>query len=314
MGARARGPCNMIANGSGPAAVATAVKARGGDQLASEIGPEDNPSERPARVAISTQRTAEDWRRIIADDLGRAVEGIIAAGLHLQEAKDEVDHGDWLPLLRSLKIGERTAQMLMKIAANEVLANPNHWFAFPTSWRTLSELATLPPKLLEAKIIDGTITPEIERKDVTALKGKAPAASRLAVDAPDPPALKATRAELIRENEALRAHNEDLEAGREIESEASLSIAEAKRRLEIENDALRSEVEELKVERDQLRERVAELEAALAASDTVQAAKPKRDRPKGSKNKPKPPADNVAVPAPVGSDPGPMPDFLRRAS
>jgi len=222
-----------------------------------------------AAIAISTQRTTEDWRRIIADDLSRAVEGIIAAGRHLQEAKDEVEHGEWLPLLKSLKIGERTAQMLMKIATHEVLANPNHWFAFPTSWRTLSELATLPPKLLEAKIIDGTITPEIERKDVTALKGKAPAANRLVV------------------NEALRAHNEDLEAGRE--SEASRPVAEVKRRLEIENDALRSEVEELKVERDRLRERVAELEAALASSGAVQAEKPKRGRgrPKGSKNKPK---------------------------
>jgi hypothetical protein len=240
-----------------------------------------------AAIAISTQRTTEDWRRIIADDLSRAVEGIIAAGRHLQEAKDEVKHGEWLPLLKSLKIGERTAQMLMKIATHEVLANPNHWFAFPTSWRTLSELATLPPKLLEAKIIDGTITPEIERKDVTALKGKAPAANRLVVNDPDPPAPKATRAELIRENEALRAHNEDLEAGRE--SEASRPVAEVKRRLEIENDALRSEVEELKVERDRLRERVAELEAALASSGAVQAEKPKRGRgrPKGSKNKPK---------------------------
>ena len=56
-----------------------------------------------AAIAISTQRTTEDWRRIIADDLSRAVEGIIAAGRHLQEAKDEVKHGEWLPWLESMR-------------------------------------------------------------------------------------------------------------------------------------------------------------------------------------------------------------------
>jgi len=86
-----------------------------------------------AVIAISTQHTAEDWRRIIADDLGCAAGGIIAAGRHLQEAKDEVEHGDWLPLLKSLRLSERTAQRLMKIAANEVLANPTHVSHLPPS-------------------------------------------------------------------------------------------------------------------------------------------------------------------------------------
>jgi Protein of unknown function (DUF3102) len=79
------------------------------------------------RAAV-TPRSIDEWARIITGDLTRAVEGIIAAGRHLQEAKAEVDHGDWLPLLERLKIGERTAQMLMKVAANEALADPNHWF------------------------------------------------------------------------------------------------------------------------------------------------------------------------------------------
>jgi hypothetical protein len=79
------------------------------------------------RAAV-TPRPVDEWARIIAEDLTRAVAGVIAAGRHLQEAKAEVEHGDWLPLLERLKIGERTAQMLMRIAANEALADPNHWF------------------------------------------------------------------------------------------------------------------------------------------------------------------------------------------
>jgi hypothetical protein len=120
------------------------------------------------RAAV-TPRPIDEWAQIIADDLTRAVAGIIAAGRHLQEAKAEVDHGEWLPLLQRLKIGERSAQMLMRIAKNEVLGNPNHWFALPTSWRTLYELATLSPEFVKAKIADGAITPEITREEVRAL-------------------------------------------------------------------------------------------------------------------------------------------------
>lgn len=117
---------------------------------------------------VINPRPVAEWAKIIADDLAHAVEGIIAAGRHLQEAKAEVDHGEWLPLLKSLSIGERTAQRLMAIAANEVLANPTHCVALPPSWGTLAELAKLPPKFLEAKIVNGTITPDLERKGVAA--------------------------------------------------------------------------------------------------------------------------------------------------
>jgi hypothetical protein len=252
--------------------------------------------------AIGTRRTVEDWRRIIADDLSHAVAGIIAAGQHLREAKDEVEHGEWLPLLKTLKLGERTAQMLMKIAANEVLANPNHWFAFPMSWTTLHALATLDPKLLEAKIVDGTITPEIERRDVAALKAPAAADDDNVIDDEHPP-----MGEEEPEEDALAVPVNDGDRGEDTHAPMD---PERMRRLEIENEGLKSEVEELKLERDRLRERVAELEAKLAGA--AQAEKPKRGRPKGSKNKPKPPVSSVVSGDVLGNDSGPIPDFLDR--
>src|SRR5262245_62629915 len=121
------------------------------------------------RAAV-TPRSIDKWAKIIADDLTRAVARIIDAGQHLQEAKAEVDHGDWLPLLKGLKIGERTAQMLMTIAENEALANPNHWFALPTSWRTLSELATLSPEFVKAKIAEGVSRSEITPDEVSVIR------------------------------------------------------------------------------------------------------------------------------------------------
>ena len=122
-----------------------------------------------AQTAVPKRSEAE-WADIIRSDLGRAVEGIIAAGEHLHQAKLQLGHGRFLPLLGSIGLHERTAERLVKIAANIVLANPTHGPKLPTSMRTLYELSTLPPKLLEAKIIDGTITPDIERKDVEQLK------------------------------------------------------------------------------------------------------------------------------------------------
>jgi hypothetical protein len=74
---------------------------------------------------------------------------------------------------RGLNISERRAQMLMKVAANKVLANPNHGSHLPPSWRTLYELTKLPLEVLEEKIANGAITPDFERKEVAALKGNA---------------------------------------------------------------------------------------------------------------------------------------------
>jgi hypothetical protein len=134
-----------------------------------------------AQAAVP-KRSEDEWVELIRGDLSRAVEGIIAAGEHLEQAKYQLGHGRFLPLLKSIGLHERTAERLMKIANNVVLANPTHGSRLPTSMRTLYELATLPSKLLEAKLSDGTITPDIERKDVERLKSESKGKSTLSVD------------------------------------------------------------------------------------------------------------------------------------
>src|SRR5262249_30624350 len=150
--------------------------------------------------------------QIIRSDLSHAVEGIIAAGRHLKEAKDDVGYGGWLPLLGTLHLGERTAQRLMKIAANEGLANPTHWVAFPASWRTLSDLAALPPEFLEAKIVNGTITPDLERKGVATLRNEAAVHHG---GTPRPSRKASEKVSAAKEVEAAQAHAEEMEAARE---------------------------------------------------------------------------------------------------
>ena len=68
-----------------------------------------------------------------------------------------------------LPFAERTAQRLMAIAGNPVIANAAHASLLPPSWGTLYELTKLPSVQLEAKISDGSINPRLERRDVAAL-------------------------------------------------------------------------------------------------------------------------------------------------
>ena len=116
--------------------------------------------------------------------LKKSVEGIIEAGGVLIEAKNELEHGqfiDWV--VNDLRFGIRKdgsrpadlrkAQMLMFLARNEVISNACHWHAFPPSLRTLWELTQIRPKqrLIEL-IANGTINSGMTREETVALRHK----------------------------------------------------------------------------------------------------------------------------------------------
>ena len=116
--------------------------------------------------------------------LKKSVEGIIEAGRVLIEAKDELEHGqfiDWV--VNDLRFGIRKdgsrpadlrkAQMLMFLARNEVISNACHWHAFPPSSRTLWELTQIRPKqLLTELIANGTVNSGMTREEAVALRHK----------------------------------------------------------------------------------------------------------------------------------------------
>ena len=114
----------------------------------------------------------------------KSVEGTIEAGGVLIEAKNELEHGqfiDWV--VNDLRFGIRKdgsrpadlrqAQMLMFLARNEVISNACHWHAFPPSLRTLWELTQIRPKqrLLEL-IANGTVNSGMTREEAVALRHK----------------------------------------------------------------------------------------------------------------------------------------------
>ena len=52
-----------------------------------------------ANTAVA--HTREHYAGLIRADLQKSVEGIIAAGRHLQEAKDNLEHGDFLKMIEA---------------------------------------------------------------------------------------------------------------------------------------------------------------------------------------------------------------------
>ncbi|MEK4034039.1 DUF3102 domain-containing protein [Methylocystis sp. IM3] len=128
--------------------------------------------------AISNMTLRETWAERITAAWQKSVASILETGHNLIQAKQELEHGEWLKMIKDeLPFGEDTAERLMKVARNPVLSNSDHGRNLPASYQTLYELAKLPDDLLEKKIESGEITPRTERKDVVSMRGEAPKAS-----------------------------------------------------------------------------------------------------------------------------------------
>jgi hypothetical protein len=149
---------------------------------------ESRPSRKTSTQRLQNRRPSEDRLGVLTarfrNALKKSVEGIIEAGRVLIEAKNELEHGqfiDWV--VRELRFGTRKdesrpadlrkAQILMFLARNEVISNASHWHAFPPSSRTLWELTQIRPKqrLLEL-IANGMINSGMTREEAVALRHK----------------------------------------------------------------------------------------------------------------------------------------------
>lgn len=114
-----------------------------------------------ARVGHYVGRIRSAWQR--------QVDSIVETGRLLSEAKRELPGGFLAMIEEQLPFGARTAQMLMKIADNPVLTDAQYVSHLPPSWGTLYELTQLPQDLLREWILDGTIHPQLERREVAML-------------------------------------------------------------------------------------------------------------------------------------------------
>jgi DUF3102 family protein len=116
------------------------------------------------------EKSASGWADRIRSAWQSSFDGIIECGRLLAAAKAELEHGEWLLLIETeLQFKKRTAQSLITIAQDERFTKATHVALLPPHWGTLAELTRLPDDVFDKKIADGTIHPEMQRKDIAAV-------------------------------------------------------------------------------------------------------------------------------------------------
>jgi len=117
---------------------------------------------------MKAARSLDEWAEVIGADLTRAVDGILAAGRHLTEAKAEHPgtFGSWIAS-GVVGVGPRQAQRLMAIAKNLDGLDATRRVALPKDTLTLYTLVTnLTSRQLVAAIDAGTVHPALTRAEV----------------------------------------------------------------------------------------------------------------------------------------------------
>jgi transposase-like protein len=118
---------------------------------------------------IPLRRSLESWSQVIQADLIRSVEGLLAAGQHLSEARSQHPRGTFLAWLETGECGlsKTSAYRLMDICSRaqdfDVLRSGNIMTHLPPVPSTLAELFHLEPPALEEAVHNGTVHPAMTR-------------------------------------------------------------------------------------------------------------------------------------------------------
>ncbi len=117
---------------------------------------------------------ASAWADKIRPHLHQSVASIIEAGQLLIEAKAELPHGQFGPMLADLGLGEVMAQRFMRVASHPVLSNPSSGTGLPPSINVLDELTRVPEDELLDAIDNGTVGPSTTRTQAKTLRDRDP--------------------------------------------------------------------------------------------------------------------------------------------
>jgi Protein of unknown function (DUF3102) len=118
-------------------------------------------------TSITAERT--EWAARISAAWQKSVDSIIETGRLLLAAKADpkMQHGEWGTMVESdLPFNRHTAHKLIQIASDKRLTNVSQGKHLPPSWTTLYELTKLDDATFDQKLRDGSINPEMQRKDV----------------------------------------------------------------------------------------------------------------------------------------------------
>jgi hypothetical protein len=142
----------------------------------------NGPKSRAVVVALRPRAVPSGgaWAARITACWRASVEAILEVGRLLTAAKDALPRGEFGKMCENdLPFGQRTAERLMAIAADNRLTDPTHVSNLPASWGTLYELHQLSDAEFNAQIADGTICADMERKEVFVVRRDAGMAQRV---------------------------------------------------------------------------------------------------------------------------------------
>jgi hypothetical protein len=99
------------------------------------------------------------------------VESLLEAGRDLIAAKKALGHGQFGSLFTSglVRLSQRSAEMLMRVAGHDALSNPNNYSILPKSIHSLNNLAALEAPVIEQAIIAREISPGMTIADTRSL-------------------------------------------------------------------------------------------------------------------------------------------------
>ena len=108
----------------------------------------------------------DEWAEKINHAAGNGVAWLVSAGMHLNLAKAALDHGRWQGMFDSgkIKMGVRSAQLLMKIAGNPALADAQDVTELPPTLTALYALSSGSVEAVKAGIQSGEINPGMTAK------------------------------------------------------------------------------------------------------------------------------------------------------
>lgn len=97
---------------------------------------------------------AEEWAERIAASWRKSAESIIETGQLLQQAKDDLEHGQWLKMLEMIRFDDTKARRLMAIGRDERLSNQAILPVLPDQWTKIHKLSKLNGEAFERALVD----------------------------------------------------------------------------------------------------------------------------------------------------------------
>lgn len=132
-------------------------------------------------------RESSYWIERLNNRLGQGIAWIIAVGQDLIAAKNRLLHGEFENMFeqRQVKLDLRTAQMLMRIAANRTIAKTNHHSLLPGTVTALYQLSGVEAPQLSRAIKRGDVWPSMTAAEAKTLVRELKGAEPKPAPAPD---------------------------------------------------------------------------------------------------------------------------------